>query len=183
MSTHADGATAATQNLAQTAAPELQVELRFTWQNTLTTLLALIEDGNSEGRRFARREFSRMAIAADLGGDALLHLSTLRTEGRLLNSDALDLLERARLATARDAEAKVLADTQAAAATRPCGFLARQCGRELELTVCYSARGFYIGTRDDDGSPFSRESIEYWDDRDSALAHLRSGAWTQKTTP
>lgn len=189
MSTATDGQTANTAQVAQATQHgceldlDLTVDLKFTWQNTLTTLLALIEDGDSEGKRFARHELSRMAIAADVGADALLRLSSLLAEGKLVDDQAAQIVERAKLATAADKVVKAAADSEAAAAAKPCGFLAKLCGRDLELTVCYSARGFYIGTRDEDGSPFSRESDEYWNTREGAEAALASGSWSQKPNP
>lgn len=183
MSTATEGQTASPAQTAAELDLDLTVELKFTWQNTLTTLLALIEDGDSEGKRFAKHELFRMAIAADVGGDALLRLSTLLAEGKLCDAQAAQIVERAKLAAAGDKVVKAVADSQAAAAAKPCGFLAKQCGRDLELTVCYSARGFYIGTRDDDGSPFSRESMEYWPQRDAVETALANGRWNQKMTP
>ena len=183
MSTTTTGHQAATEQLDAEPDRELLVELKFTWQNTVATLLALIEDGDSEGKRFAKHEFSRMAIAADFGSDALLRLSALLAEGKLSDDQAAHLVDRARSATASDRMARTAATSQAAAATKPLGYLAQQCGCDLELTVCRSARGFYIGTRDVDGSPFSRESMEYWLTREAAEAALASGTWNQKLTP
>jgi hypothetical protein len=60
------------------------------------------------------------------------------------------------------------------------GALAQAAGRQLELQVCKSAAGFYLGTRDDDGAPFTRESQEYWSKRERAEQALTSGRWTQK---
>lgn len=54
----------------------------------------------------------------------------------------------------------------------------------LPLCVMRSAGGFYLGTRDpQDGSPFSRESVEYWTEEKTAQAALFSGAWTQRDHP
>jgi hypothetical protein len=60
------------------------------------------------------------------------------------------------------------------------GALAQAAGRHLELQVCKSAAGFYLGTRDDDGAPFTRESQEYWRKCERAEHALASGRWTQK---
>lgn len=46
-----------------------------------------------------------------------------------------------------------------------------------------SAAGFYIGTAEPDGSPFSRESKEYWRTRPEADTALKTGSWTQKMEP
>jgi hypothetical protein len=48
------------------------------------------------------------------------------------------------------------------------GLLAVEFGqRLLPLEVCRSAAGFYLGTRED-GTPFSRESEQYWSSRKKA---------------
>jgi len=67
--------------------------------------------------------------------------------------------------------------------TPPFGKLARGAGADLPLTVCHSQAGYYLGTLDAEGLPFSRESAEYW--RKPATAHeaLRSGQWTQRLFP
>ena len=71
-------------------------------------------------------------------------------------------------------------DLNDAAVNRRFGMLAKQCsGKHLPLEVCYSARGFYLGTRDSDGCPYSRESQEYWTKRDEAQAALDANLWTQ----
>lgn len=57
-------------------------------------------------------------------------------------------------------------------------------GVSLPLQVCHSAAGYYLGTLDGDGFPYSRESQEYWPDRgaaEDALAGRRS--WTQRDHP
>jgi hypothetical protein len=56
------------------------------------------------------------------------------------------------------------------------------CGKRLELMVLKSNAGFYIGTADDDG-PCSRESVEYFHNKDDADASLAAGDWTQKQNP
>ena len=54
--------------------------------------------------------------------------------------------------------------------------------RTLELQICYSAAGFYLGTYDEDG-PCTRESAEYWTSREAAARALESGVWTQRDRP
>lgn len=49
----------------------------------------------------------------------------------------------------------------------------------IPLTVLKSARGFYIGTCDEQQGPLSRESNEYWTLEDEADHALESGQWTQ----
>jgi len=63
------------------------------------------------------------------------------------------------------------------------GQLARTiCNVSLPLEVQKSARGFYIGTANDEG-PVSRESVEYWRTLQDAESALANGSWTQKTNP
>ena len=52
----------------------------------------------------------------------------------------------------------------------------------LENQVLKSARGYYIGTFNDQG-PVSRESEEYWPSEDKAGDALQTGAWTQRQEP
>lgn len=63
------------------------------------------------------------------------------------------------------------------------GKLAKElCGVELPLTVLRSHAGFYLGMQDK-GVPVSRESEEYFANRQSAEAALESGDFTQRTNP
>jgi hypothetical protein len=41
------------------------VKFEMTWESTLPLLLAILADGDSKGRKFAREELQRMARAAD----------------------------------------------------------------------------------------------------------------------
>lgn len=63
------------------------------------------------------------------------------------------------------------------------GELARAAGKVFPLEICKSRAGFFIGTRDEDGAPFSRESAEYWTQRDQAETALTHGHWTQRREP
>ncbi|MFT0140857.1 hypothetical protein ACEK07_46970 [Alcanivoracaceae bacterium MT1] len=64
------------------------------------------------------------------------------------------------------------------------GYLAvRYCGLSLPLRVLRSGAGYYIGTGSDDLGPVSRESEEYFSNRNTAEAALKTGSWTQKHTP
>jgi hypothetical protein len=63
------------------------------------------------------------------------------------------------------------------------GKLAEAAGKCFPLQVLKSRAGYYIGTRDDDGSPYSRESVEYWEKLSDAEAALVDGRWTQKREP
>jgi hypothetical protein len=69
----------------------------------------------------------------------------------------------------------------------PTGYLARRFGGvSLPLEVLPSAAGFYLGTRDHDGTPYSRESEEYWatcEEAEAALKAGKLGAWTQRPAP
>lgn len=64
------------------------------------------------------------------------------------------------------------------------GHLAKQIGKDLPLEVLESARGFYIGTRDEEG-PCTRESEEYWRGRagaEAALSEPSGRLWTQRSS-
>lgn len=52
----------------------------------------------------------------------------------------------------------------------------------LPLSVLQSNAGFYIGTFDEEG-PVSRESEEYYPDKDSAQYALDNNTFTQKWEP
>ena len=60
------------------------------------------------------------------------------------------------------------------------GVLAAAAGKHFLLQVMKSAAGFYLGTRDKDGQPYTRESVQYWPTRKCAKAALTSGQWTQR---
>ncbi|CDH35213.1 hypothetical protein [Xenorhabdus bovienii] len=62
----------------------------------------------------------------------------------------------------------------------PIGILALQyCHKQLPLTVLRRRAGFYIGTIDE-GTPCSRESVEYFSRREQAEFALKQGQWTQR---
>ena len=63
------------------------------------------------------------------------------------------------------------------------GRLAAVAGQAFPLVVCESRAGFYLGTREEDGAPFSRESVEYWPTAAAAEAARAAGAWTQRLSP
>lgn len=64
------------------------------------------------------------------------------------------------------------------------GYLAvKFCGLSLPLSVLRSGAGYYIGTGSDEIGPVSRESAEYFPNRNAAEAALKAGYWTQKQTP
>jgi hypothetical protein len=66
---------------------------------------------------------------------------------------------------------------------RQYGWLAETFGkRQLPLEICVSEAGFYLGTRDEHGEPFSRES-DYWVTREEAERALLTGNWTQRPAP
>jgi len=53
-------------------------------------------------------------------------------------------------------------------------------GKEFELQVLRSPAGFYIGTKNEESAPVSRESEEYFQDEKQAVEALKSGKWTQR---
>ena len=53
-------------------------------------------------------------------------------------------------------------------------------GEEFKLQVLHSRAGFYIGTRNEDNAPVSRESAEYFQDEKQANGALISENWTQR---
>jgi hypothetical protein len=53
-------------------------------------------------------------------------------------------------------------------------------GQERQVLRSHGNAGFYIGTTDEDGSPNSRDSEEYWPDRQMAETALTSGHWSQR---
>lgn len=64
------------------------------------------------------------------------------------------------------------------------GELAREYGSMyFLLRVCKSAAGYYIGTVDEDGLPFTRESEEYWSTWTEANNALKSKTFTQRSNP
>lgn len=63
------------------------------------------------------------------------------------------------------------------------GELAEACGKKLALKVMRSNAGFYIGTSDEEGYPFSRESVEYFKKEGEAVNALATDSWTQKEYP
>ena len=56
-------------------------------------------------------------------------------------------------------------------------------GKELELQVCRSAAGFYIGTMDPMLGPVSRESQEYYRTHEEAQYALDNDTFTQREYP
>jgi len=63
------------------------------------------------------------------------------------------------------------------------GQLAQATGKTFALQVCRSAAGYYVGTHDEHGAPYSRESAEYWPTITAAETALRRGRWTQRLEP
>ena len=62
------------------------------------------------------------------------------------------------------------------------GLLALASGNCFQLQVWKSQAGYYIGTLNADGEPYTRESQEYWVDQAQANQALRDGRWTQKAS-
>lgn len=59
------------------------------------------------------------------------------------------------------------------------GQLAVEAGERYLVEVLESARGFFLGTRNEEGMPFSRESRGYFPTREAADAALHRGTWLQ----
>jgi hypothetical protein len=57
------------------------------------------------------------------------------------------------------------------------------CGKHLPLQVCASMAGFYLGTLNPDGTPCSRESVEYWRRHAQATEALQQCHFTQRPEP
>ena len=54
---------------------------------------------------------------------------------------------------------------------------------ELDLMVCRSGGGYYIGVTTDDGEPLSRDSQEYYKTKQQTEEALTTGNWTQRLHP
>lgn len=166
---------------------DLTVDLIFTWQHTLSVLLALLDSASSEGKRFARVELHRMAAAADLGGESLKLLAHLVETDECKCEPVMALLTKASIVAMSAGQGDEASNRSGTILPAPApvakfGLLAKQSGKQLPLEVCYSACGWYIGTTLED-MPYSRESIEYWPKRELATNALETGTWTQKQNP
>jgi hypothetical protein len=53
-------------------------------------------------------------------------------------------------------------------------------GAHLPVQVLKSAAGYYLGTLGSDGSPYSRESVEYWKKPLDAMVALGAGNWNAR---
>jgi hypothetical protein len=60
--------------------------------------------------------------------------------------------------------------------------ICRHFGFNLPLQVLRSAKGFYVGTADENG-PVSRDSVEYWSTVQEAALALQKGTYTQRENP
>lgn len=59
-------------------------------------------------------------------------------------------------------------------------------GVTLPLKVLDSPAGYYLGTLDEEGMPYSRESVEFWRKREQAEAAFKDTSrrlWTQRLHP
>ena len=54
---------------------------------------------------------------------------------------------------------------------------------KMELKVCRSGAGYYIGTWDDREGPISRESVHYYATAEEAQKALEGDAWVQRDHP
>lgn len=166
-------ATPLSTSIQAPVAADGSVDISMTWQGVLPVLLALMVNSNSVGAQYARRELERMAKCADLLPGALNQLAPLADSRAPDLVSITELLLRASQLTAEG-------EFPVGGPTSRMGKLAAQAGRQLELRVCVSAAGHYIGTCDEDDLPFSRESVEYWTTAELANAALAEGRWTQR---
>ena len=60
------------------------------------------------------------------------------------------------------------------------GKIALSLGDYIEVSVCNSDRGYYLGTVGVYGEIVSRESVEFWGTWRGANAALKSGIWKQR---
>lgn len=66
--------------------------------------------------------------------------------------------------------------------TMKCGLMASIHGnKQLPLRIMHSHAGYYIGTADVDGAPYTRESEEYFRKKEDAEEAFASGRWTQRS--
>lgn len=63
------------------------------------------------------------------------------------------------------------------------GRLAKEYGFKYPVQVLHSAAGHYVGTVDEDGCPYSRESEEYWGTYEQAECALKNKTFTQRWEP
>jgi hypothetical protein len=154
-----------------------------TWAELLPVLLSVMSNGTPTARVLVEIQLLRMAGVADLC-DQLL--AVLQNKGAGDSSEATTaVLSNAReLAAKRRDECKFGINSFVLPPTKQCGQQAKTLlGRELELQVCESGAGFYIGTLNDQGLPCTRESEQYFRTRKAALTALDSGNWTQRPHP
>lgn len=61
------------------------------------------------------------------------------------------------------------------------GMIAMSIGQMcLPVTPLYSEKGFYIGTKNQSGEPYTRESVEYYQTQLLAIKALSENTWTQR---
>jgi len=65
-----------------------------TWSQAVVPLLALLQDGTSEGRRMAREQVQSMARAADLAASAVALLNQLLEQQRTTHPEVARGIER-----------------------------------------------------------------------------------------
>ncbi len=56
-------------------------------------------------------------------------------------------------------------------------------GIDVPLVVLRSAAGYFIGAEDENGSPLSRDSAEYYRTHEEATRALEEGSFTQRLEP
>lgn len=80
---------------ADTAAEPLYITIGpETWSQAVVPLLALLQDGTSEGRRMAREQVRSMARAADLAASAVALLNRMHEQQRAAHPEVAQDIER-----------------------------------------------------------------------------------------
>jgi hypothetical protein len=54
--------------------------------------------------------------------------------------------------------------------------------QKVSLEILQGHDGFYIGTKNGEGKPLSRESVETWRKKQTADMALTTSTWTQRTS-
>jgi hypothetical protein len=157
------------------------------WVASLPVTLAVYQSGTPKGHSLAKQNLQRMAEVADLAIRALRIIDRMASDEHVRGDDVtIVLAEAKRLSNARPCDNTPehhAAPSPDGDAARACGALAKKLSNlDLPIDICYCARGYFIGTYDD-GALYTRESEEYWPQRDQAVTAMRTGDWTQRVAP
>ena len=158
-----------------------------TWVASLTATLAVYESGTPKGRSLAKQNLQRMAEIADLAFSAVKVIDRMVTDDHVRSDDVSFVMAEARRLTnskpCDNSPEHHVAPSPDGDAARTCGALAKKLSNlDLPLDVCYCARGYFIGTFCDDAL-YTRESEEYWPQRELAVQAMRTSDWTQRVAP